>query len=156
MSCDWTAEEKGRRFAVRRRLGAGAPRGPVCDRPGVIRRCASPFAGAQGRPCGRSTLRVVRVGVANGNAIRAQIATRKSQRRAVREASRARAPATRVCYAGLPRRCRARIWISERPGQTEDYYPEDKEYLLEFEPEVQHYTVVAGSNAILAKGGAHD
>jgi hypothetical protein len=52
--------------------------------------------------------------------------------------------------------CRARIWISERPGQTEDYYPEDKEYLLEFEPEVQHYTVVAGSNAILAKGSQHD
>jgi heme-degrading monooxygenase HmoA len=25
------------------------------------------------------------------------------------------------------------------------YYPEDKEYLLEFEPEVQHYSVVAGA-----------
>jgi heme-degrading monooxygenase HmoA len=25
------------------------------------------------------------------------------------------------------------------------YYPEDKDYLLEFEPEVQHYTVVAGA-----------
>lgn len=24
------------------------------------------------------------------------------------------------------------------------YYPEDKEYLSEFEPEVQHYSVVAG------------
>jgi heme-degrading monooxygenase HmoA len=25
------------------------------------------------------------------------------------------------------------------------YFPEDKEFLLEFEPEVQHYTVVASS-----------
>ena len=24
------------------------------------------------------------------------------------------------------------------------YYPEDKDYLLEFEPRVQHYTVIAG------------
>jgi hypothetical protein len=33
---------------------------------------------------------------------------------------------------------------------------EDKEYLLEFEPEVQHYTVVAGSIAISPKGSQHD
>lgn len=26
------------------------------------------------------------------------------------------------------------------------YYPEDKEYLLEFEPEVQHYSVVSGAH----------
>jgi heme-degrading monooxygenase HmoA len=26
------------------------------------------------------------------------------------------------------------------------YYPEDKEYLLEFEPQVQHYSVIAGAN----------
>jgi heme-degrading monooxygenase HmoA len=36
------------------------------------------------------------------------------------------------------------------------YYPEDKEYLLEFEPEVQHYTVVAGTIAISPKGSRHD
>lgn len=28
------------------------------------------------------------------------------------------------------------------------YYPEDKDYLLEFEPQVQHYTVIAGANAV--------
>lgn len=36
------------------------------------------------------------------------------------------------------------------------YYPEDKEYLLEFEPEVQHYAVVAGSITISSKGSPHD
>jgi heme-degrading monooxygenase HmoA len=28
------------------------------------------------------------------------------------------------------------------------YYPEDKDFLLEFEPQVQHYVVVAGANAM--------
>jgi hypothetical protein len=28
------------------------------------------------------------------------------------------------------------------------YCPEDKDFLLEFEPQVQHYIVVAGANAI--------
>jgi heme-degrading monooxygenase HmoA len=36
------------------------------------------------------------------------------------------------------------------------YYPEDKEYLLEFEPQVQHYSVVAGSDVILPKSSEHD
>lgn len=36
------------------------------------------------------------------------------------------------------------------------YYPEDKDFLLEFEPQVQHYTVMAGSNAILPTGSQHD
>ena len=50
----------------------------------------------------------------------------------VREASRARAPptrvcyasllresATRVCYACLPRRCRASTWVSSMPANAE-------------------------------------
>ncbi len=28
------------------------------------------------------------------------------------------------------------------------YYPEDKEFLLEFEPQVQHYFVTAGANDV--------
>jgi len=28
------------------------------------------------------------------------------------------------------------------------YYPEDKDFLLEFEPQVQHYTVMAAENAV--------
>ena len=28
------------------------------------------------------------------------------------------------------------------------YYPEDNDYLLEFEPQVQHYTIVAGDGAV--------
>jgi heme-degrading monooxygenase HmoA len=31
---------------------------------------------------------------------------------------------------------------------TAKYYPEDKDYLLEFEPRVEHYTVVASVNIV--------
>ena len=36
-----------------------------------------------------------------------------------------------------------RAFAGDEPLRAK-YYPEDKEYLLEFEPEVQHFTVVAG------------
>lgn len=36
------------------------------------------------------------------------------------------------------------------------YYPEDKNYLLEFEPQVQHYTVTAGAGLAVAPAFAPD
>jgi heme-degrading monooxygenase HmoA len=48
-----------------------------------------------------------------------------------------------------------RAFAGDEPLRAK-YYPEDKEYLLEFEPQVQHYTVVADAIAILPKGSQHD
>ena len=35
------------------------------------------------------------------------------------------------------------------------YYPEDSEYLLEFEPHVQHFVVTAGSGAVYSLSATH-
>jgi heme-degrading monooxygenase HmoA len=37
-----------------------------------------------------------------------------------------------------------RVFAGDDPLRAK-YYPEDQEYLLEFEPQVQHYSVVAGA-----------
>jgi heme-degrading monooxygenase HmoA len=40
-----------------------------------------------------------------------------------------------------------RAFAGDEPLKAK-YYPEDKDYLLEFEPLVQHYAVVAGASAV--------
>lgn len=40
-----------------------------------------------------------------------------------------------------------RTFAGDEPLKAK-YYPEDKDYLLEFEPQVQHYTVMASANAV--------
>lgn len=38
-----------------------------------------------------------------------------------------------------------RMWHGKVPSSKAKYYPEDKDYLLEFEPKVVHYEVVGQS-----------
>lgn len=40
-----------------------------------------------------------------------------------------------------------RAFAGDEPLKAK-YYPEDKEFLLEFEPEVHHYTVMSGASTI--------
>ena len=40
-----------------------------------------------------------------------------------------------------------RAFAGDEPLRAK-YYPEDKDFLLEFEPQVQHYIVMAGESAV--------